>query len=164
MCDEEDDSRKYSSSDNSSYQSVPDADREMAVQAFRNLRSKNIMKELKKLLSNRPQDAKVLHNYAVVEYFLSDSLRVIGFVESVLFADKNCNKSSQKEEDVRKEENNDNGISDVLKRKLQLCKARSYAMMKTAKGCKREIKNLLPSGSSVPNIPAYYLKCQLEHQ
>ncbi|XP_055931467.1 CCR4-NOT transcription complex subunit 10-like [Argiope bruennichi] len=253
MCDEEGDSRKYSLSDNSSFQSVPDADREMAAQAFHEFEKQKYdecLSVLKKLLSKRPQDVKVLHNCAVVEYFLSGckktekfkkkmaevcrhvhidlqdletiddvdncivlynqsvvlyhlhqyhaainildkvyqfiepleetlarnicflliecylaiyqpkkALCVIGFLESVLFADKNCNKSNQKEK-----EENDNCISDTLRRKLQLCKARSYAMMKTAKACKREIKNLLSSGSNIPNIPAYYLKCQLEYQ
>ncbi|KAF8763479.1 CCR4-NOT transcription complex subunit 10-B like protein [Argiope bruennichi] len=77
MCDEEGDSRKYSLSDNSSFQSVPDADREMAAQAFHEFEKQKYdecLSVLKKLLSKRPQDVKVLHNCAVVEYFLSGSL------------------------------------------------------------------------------------------
>ncbi|GBN76120.1 hypothetical protein AVEN_53637-1 [Araneus ventricosus] len=109
MCDEEGDSRKYSLSDNSSYQSAPDADREMAVQAFQEFEKQKYdesLSLLNKLLSKRSQDAQVLHN---------------------------CAFRLQKEKDVQKEENNDNGISDVLKCKLQLCKARSYDIMNTAK-------------------------------
>ncbi|GFQ92093.1 CCR4-NOT transcription complex subunit 10-A [Trichonephila clavata] len=251
MCDEDSDSRKYC--DSSSYQFVPDADREMAVQALQEFEQQNYEQSLsllKKLISKRPKDSKVFHNYCVAEYYLSSckktdqfnkkiadlskqahidiqsleslddidncvvlhnqsvalyhfhqyhsaiyildkvfkfiepleenlarnicflllecylsiyqpkkALYLVGYIETVLFAEiKNCNKSSQIDD------KNENGMSEALRRKLQLCKARCYAMMKTSKACKKEIKNLLSSGSSIQNIPAFYLKSQLEYQ
>ncbi|GIZ01521.1 CCR4-NOT transcription complex subunit 10 [Caerostris extrusa] len=258
MCDDESDTRKYPS-DNVSYQSIPDADREIAAHSLQEFEQQNYEQSLcllKKLSSKRPQDSKVLHNYYVVDYYLSNckktehfkkklaevckqanvdnqdletlddvdncvifynqsvqlyhchqyhsainildkvfqyiepleetlaknicflllecylgiyqpkkALYLISYIETALFAEnKNCNKSSQKEKDSSKDENSENGMSEFFKRKLQLCKARCYAMMKTSKACKREIKNLMSSGSSVQNIPAFYLKSQLEYQ
>ncbi|XP_054710214.1 CCR4-NOT transcription complex subunit 10-like [Uloborus diversus] len=93
------------------------------------------------------------------------ALCLVGYMEALLFSGaKNCGKSNQKEKESQKEENNDNGMAEIFKRRLQLCKARCYAMIKTSKACKREIKNLMSSGSGVQNIPAFYLKSQLEYQ
>ncbi|GFQ89728.1 CCR4-NOT transcription complex subunit 10-A [Trichonephila clavata] len=225
MCDEDSDSRKYC--DSSSYQFVPDADREMAVQALQEFEQQNYEQSLsllKKLISKRPKDSKVFHNYCVAEYYLSSCKKtdqfnkkiadlskqahidiqsleslddidncvvlhnqsvalyhfhqyhsaiyildkhistkestVLGRIyrNSIVAEIKNCNKSSQIDD------KNENGMSEALRRKLQLCKARCYAMMKTSKACKKEIKNLLSSGSSIQNIPAFYLKSQLEYQ
>ncbi|XP_035231469.1 CCR4-NOT transcription complex subunit 10-like [Stegodyphus dumicola] len=93
------------------------------------------------------------------------TLCLIAYMESGLSAgSKNSGRQNQKERDNQKEDNSDNCISETLKRRLQLCKARCYAMIKTSKACKREIKNLMSSGSVVQNIPAFYLKSQLEYQ
>ncbi|GFT71808.1 CCR4-NOT transcription complex subunit 10 [Nephila pilipes] len=221
-----------------------------ALQEFELQRYDHSFSLMKKLLSKRPQDSKVYHNYCVVEFYLSNckksdqfnkkiaevcklaridiqdleslddidncvvlynqsvalyhfhqfhsaiyvldkvfqfiepleenlarnicflllecylsvyqpkkALCLVGYIETVLFADsKNCYRSSQIDE------NNENGQSEAFKRKLQLYKAKCYAMMKTSKACKREIKNLMSSGSTVQNIPAFYLKSQLEYQ
>lgn len=87
------------------------------------------------------------------------------YMESTYFSgNKNCTKTNQKEKEGTKEESSENGVSEQLKRRFQLCKARLYAILKTSKACKREIKNLMSSGTGVPNIPAFYLKSQLEYQ
>ncbi|XP_015906148.1 CCR4-NOT transcription complex subunit 10 [Parasteatoda tepidariorum] len=257
MCDEESDARKASSSD-LSYQAVPDVDREMAAQAYQEFeleKFEQCASILKKLMSRRPQDSKVMHNLAVTEYYLSNckkteifnkkmvevcrlahidvqdleslddvdscvalynqaivmfhlhqyhsaisildkvfqfvepleenlarnvcflllelylcvyqprkALCLIGYLETMLFSNnKNCGKSNSKEKDGQKEENGDS-VNEIYRRRLQLCKARCYAMIKTSKACKREIKNLMSSGTQAQNIPAFYLKSQLEYQ
>lgn len=94
--------------------------------------------------------------------------RVSGFVphmETSYFSNnKSCGKTNQKEKDGQKDENGDNCISEHFKRRFQLCKARLFATLKTSKACKREIKNLMSSGSGVQNISAFFLKSQLEYQ
>ncbi|KAG8178474.1 hypothetical protein JTE90_024634 [Oedothorax gibbosus] len=89
---------------------------------------------------------------------------LIGYLEGMMFGgSKSCTSTNQKDKDNSKDDSNDI-VTEAIKRKLQLCKARCYAMRKTSKACKREIKNLMSSGSNVQNIPAFYLKSQLEYQ
>lgn len=94
--------------------------------------------------------------------------RVAGFLPhmetSYFNNNKNCGKTTQKEKDGQKDENGENCMGEQFKRRFQLCKARLFATLKTSKACKREIKNLMSSGSGVQNIPAFYLKSQLEYQ
>lgn len=259
MCDDESDARKSSSCDGLNYQSVPDADREMAAQAlheFEHQKYGQSLSSMKKLLSKRPLDSKVFHNTSVVEFYLSNckkteqfnkkmleickqahidvqdletlddvdncvvlynqsvvlfhlhqyhaaisildkvfqfiepleeklarnicflllecclsinqlkkAVYLIGYLEAMIMGGtRNSNKANHKEKDNQKDENSEACVSEAVKRKLQLCKARCYAMMKTSKACKREIKNLMSSGTNVQNIPAFYLKSQLEYQ
>lgn len=90
---------------------------------------------------------------------------LVPHMETAYFSNsKSCGKANQKEKEGQKDENGDNGISDQFKRRFQLCKARLFATLKTSKACKREIKNLMSSGSGIQNISAFFLKSQLEYQ
>lgn len=94
--------------------------------------------------------------------------RLSGFVphmETSYFSNnKNCGKNNSKEKEGQKDETDDSCISEHFKRRFQLCKARLFATLKTSKACKREIKNLMSSGSGIQNISAFFLKSQLEYQ
>lgn len=76
------------------------------------------------------------------------------------------NRSSAKgnAKDEQREDSIESIVSEQAKRRYQFTKARLYATLKTSKACKREIKNLMSSGSATQNIPVFYLKSQLEYQ
>lgn len=108
--------------------------------------------------------------FLLLECYLSiyqpkKALGLSAYIETILFAEnKFFYKASQKDKIVLKDENNESSVPEPYKRKLQLSKARCYAMLKTFKACKKEIKILLSSGSNIQNIAVFYLKSQLEYQ
>lgn len=116
--------------------------------------------------------------FLLLELYLSTfqqkkALGLIAYIETLPFISNKSNqngKSGDKDKDNNKEDSKEKDAkesvsNDVLKPRLQQYKARCFALMKTAKACKREIKSLMSSsGNNAHNILSSYLKSQLEYQ
>lgn len=102
------------------------------------------------------------------------ALGMINFIEAMLFESQSCDNGSKSQTSEKEKDEAESSMKEVTKEalhhhsdnepyrpKLQQQKARCYLMLRSLKGCKRELKNLMNSSGMVP--ATVYLKANLEY-